>query len=370
MSSSQNRPIVYSGRYYSPPGKPRRQSYWHLYRIHPDGTGRQQLTDGPCNDVSPCWSPDGRQIAFVREPWQRRDEGLIRVCVWDRSSTVRTVYSSEVYDITIRWLDTHTLFIEEQFRRRLGNGRCIDVRTGAQQGEVFYGGVSNFNCIRPSPDGRWLLLDSDIQGSDTVEPVPPRLVRVSDGKSITLPAQLHRDDAVVCDGTWLTADRLVVFQDHHRIANLSRPDRLVEISGEGRVLRSVPIVVSRAKRYPQLIDERIGGAVHRLPGCRDAVLCPGSVPSPLFMRQGWNAWFLVNLGSGQAQFWAQGGDLAFSPDGRQFVTSYGERQATLGKRPDPVYVCPLRIAPTAQPERQRTLVDGLVHVDSADWCPV
>ena len=40
------------------------EQYWHIWRIHTDGTGLGQLTDGPFYDISPCLLPDG-EIVFV-----------------------------------------------------------------------------------------------------------------------------------------------------------------------------------------------------------------------------------------------------------------------------------------------------------------
>lgn len=44
---------------------------FHIFEIHSDGSGLRQLTDGNCNDVDPCYLPDGR-IAFCsdRAGWQ------------------------------------------------------------------------------------------------------------------------------------------------------------------------------------------------------------------------------------------------------------------------------------------------------------
>src|SRR5579871_4301488 len=61
--------IVYSARYYNPPGK-RGITHWHLYRINPDGTNRHQLTFGTQDDLMPRWSPDGKRIAFVRSDYE------------------------------------------------------------------------------------------------------------------------------------------------------------------------------------------------------------------------------------------------------------------------------------------------------------
>jgi len=39
---------------------------FHVFRINLDGSGLEQLTEGPWNDFDPCWLPDGR-IAFVSD---------------------------------------------------------------------------------------------------------------------------------------------------------------------------------------------------------------------------------------------------------------------------------------------------------------
>ncbi len=44
--------------------RPKRSSYWHIYKIGVDGRDLKQLTDGDYYDISPCEVPDGR-IVFV-----------------------------------------------------------------------------------------------------------------------------------------------------------------------------------------------------------------------------------------------------------------------------------------------------------------
>ncbi len=42
------------------------QERWHIWTIDVETGVSQQLTDGQiCDELSPCWSPDGRQIAFL-----------------------------------------------------------------------------------------------------------------------------------------------------------------------------------------------------------------------------------------------------------------------------------------------------------------
>jgi TolB protein len=38
-----------------------------IYLVNPDGTGLVRITDTPALDASPAWSPDGRQLLFVRD---------------------------------------------------------------------------------------------------------------------------------------------------------------------------------------------------------------------------------------------------------------------------------------------------------------
>ena len=47
--------------------------WWHLFRINLDGSGLEQLTDGPYHDVGPVYLPDGR-IVFATSRSGIRDE--------------------------------------------------------------------------------------------------------------------------------------------------------------------------------------------------------------------------------------------------------------------------------------------------------
>lgn len=52
------------GAYWKEPWDPGRA--YHIFKVNVDGTQLEQLTDGPWNDIHPCWMPDGR-IVFVSE---------------------------------------------------------------------------------------------------------------------------------------------------------------------------------------------------------------------------------------------------------------------------------------------------------------
>lgn len=64
VKASADRDIVYSARYYAPPGS-HRVSRFHIYRINPDGTGKTQITSGSADEYAPTWSADGRRVTFL-----------------------------------------------------------------------------------------------------------------------------------------------------------------------------------------------------------------------------------------------------------------------------------------------------------------
>jgi hypothetical protein len=75
------------------------QRSFHLFRVNTDGSGLQQLTDGPWNDIHPCWLPDG-DIAFVSE----RRGGFLRC---GRVCPVYTLYRTNPRGENIRPLSYH-----------------------------------------------------------------------------------------------------------------------------------------------------------------------------------------------------------------------------------------------------------------------
>jgi hypothetical protein len=72
---------------------------FHVFKVNADGTGLEQLTDGPWNDIHPCWLPDGA-VAFV----SGRRGGFLRC---GRVCPVYTLYRMDPRGENIRPLSYH-----------------------------------------------------------------------------------------------------------------------------------------------------------------------------------------------------------------------------------------------------------------------
>ena len=96
VAARADRDIVYSARYYAPPGS-HHTSHFHIYRINPDGTGRMQLTFGTLGDYdyAPKWSADGRQVTYI----ERSSTSVFdKLCEIDASGGNRRVLKTLDFD--------------------------------------------------------------------------------------------------------------------------------------------------------------------------------------------------------------------------------------------------------------------------------
>ena len=71
----------------------------HIFTILTDGSGLEQLTDGPGDDYSPRWSPDGKKIAFISK---RNGNPEIYVMDADGKNVTRLTYNT-AKDDSLDW---------------------------------------------------------------------------------------------------------------------------------------------------------------------------------------------------------------------------------------------------------------------------
>ncbi|MBI4601157.1 MAG: PD40 domain-containing protein [Planctomycetes bacterium] len=92
---------------------------FHVYRVNIDGTGLEQLTDGPHDDFDPCWLSDGR-IAFI----STRRGGFCRC--GDRPVPAYTLHVMEADGSGIRRISHHET--NEWHPALLADGRLVYTR--------------------------------------------------------------------------------------------------------------------------------------------------------------------------------------------------------------------------------------------------
>lgn len=342
----RRRPIVYSARYYSSPKQPDKPSYWHLYRIQPDGTSRLQLTHDPADDRSPLWSPDGKWIAFQRTRKQNRESsGPVSVCVCDPEGAVRVLYTSPEGDLEYRWRDRKTLLVHEN---RYSPNRPqlyyqLDVTTGQHLSQTE---ADWWHTEATSPDGTVVFVND-----------PPRLIHLPTRKITPIPR-------TVFGAVWLSNMRLLCLTLE---SEANEGHTLVELGRDGKVLKTWRETLSEEARV------FMGGSA--VPFChltalpKERNVLVGSGFGGTSMGR-WYHFVRVDLATHRAEPWGIAADLSFSPDGSQFVTTYNRELVPYGQTGKELYVQPLLVARSKSAQQQKEIVRGLVYVESADWCPV
>ncbi|BDI29276.1 hypothetical protein CCAX7_13270 [Capsulimonas corticalis] len=341
------RDIVFAARYYAKPGV-RQTTYFHLYRINPDGSGRTLLTSGKHDDTVPRWSPDGRWIAFTRDNNQ--------LCVIRAvGGSLRVVCSNNYHP---------------------KNGASVYI---------------NFNEAKWLPDSRHLLLPADASKASLI-------VDAGSGGSRALPAPIL--DATVSPFgprvCVLGADGVIYIAD----AGASALKKLVSLSGEllypawltpkvvvGTVESEGDAADSLAA-YDATSGKKLWGGVVTLrkpvnsdlgQSYRGTIAIPGDTQSFILANDVSNStvrpdndYYRVQTKTCKASLWLPDSQcLVFSPKGKRYVTSsardispYGPKRG--GRQPG-VWTAQLCVGATVTDPKPRAIVQGLVWVLDADW---
>lgn len=323
-----DRPLVVSARFYHPT-KP---THFQLYRLNPDGSGRQTLTNAGAEDYTPRWSRDGNRILFVRsfeqlnpvrlELHQISADGSDDKKLWETTSQYKPTFFTDGDDVILT-LGRQRIVIQ------VSTGRQVQL-TERPEGQL-------------APKGGYRVVGNTILSESAAPvPLPPELEAMGWLSETTLLcATRERPENRFQEPPWLhvvTHKGAIVrsFKVRYELG----ADAVVRREGPGRWRRALPVPWSKEQA---------------LLGCERGDSTAGM----------WQASLLLDLASGKAQPFVEHGRLAIAPNSFEYVTTYNRRRAIYHGRQ--ITLQPLVTGDRRQPTKQRTLLAGDVEVNSADW---
>ncbi len=345
--------LVYSARYYLPPGS-KGTSHFHLYRINPDGTGKRQITFGKYNDDNPQWSPDGKQVLFTRATpgadrqyvclISARGGPVTRLLNITKYSWPQCAWSPDNQEIAVS--DSESPLVD-----------ILDLKTHKQN---HLRGCDNF-CW--SPDGKWYYLD------DGAPHFASRQLHVS---------QRSRDSFIgdtkelqIQTAVWAGNQAVVGIDSKSESKQVYLAALSVNGAKKQRVLCRWPNIFKSplSEYYPEndpYIDSINAGARSLLPwprNNRDIVYVQdvgtsGTSPDYDYWRADTITGKMTKITDGQF--------LAWAPDGQRFCTSPAHGGMDYGKTGKSLYVASLEIG-SVKTDKLKEIVTGLVWVTGADW---
>jgi hypothetical protein len=323
-----DRPLVVSARFY----QPKKQTHFQLYRMNPDGSGRQPLTDMAAEDYTPRWSRDGEHILFVRsfeqlspvrlELHQIRADGTNDKKLWETTSQYKPTFYTEGDDVIL------TLG-RQRYVIQVSTGRQIQL-TERPEGLL-------------SPKSGHRVVGNKILAGDAVPvALPPELEAMGWlSENTLLCATRERPENRFQEPPWLhVVTPKGSIERSFKVRYELGAEALVRRDGPGRWRRALPVPWSRDQA---------------LLGCERGDSTAGM----------WQASLLLDLNSGKAQPFVEHGRLAIAPNGFEYVTTYNRRRAVYHGRQ--ITLQSLVAGDRRQPTKQRTLLSGDVEVNSADW---
>ena len=199
----------------------KREDNFEIYRMNDDGSNLQRLTNNPRYDHCARWSPDGKQIVFVRRFDEgRRQQGNLFLMNADGSNERRLTNAPENDGPNITWApdgkriafvrrpenkgQIHVLEIATRTVRRLTNneGLTVDPRWSPDGKTIVYRyeGKEGNSIYTMSPDGK--------NQKHLIPPKDGPILRFSPAWS---PDSKH---IIFCEMEWLNAKpevRLIIF---------------------------------------------------------------------------------------------------------------------------------------------------------------
>lgn len=354
-----DRDIVYSARYYAQPGS-HRTSFFHLYRINPDGTGRMQLTFGSADDGFPRWSPDGTRILFVREQFN----GSSALClVGANGGPVNRLTAFQENGAFARWSPDGRFWavLNTVSVGKTDTQTAALVNAKTRQAMRQIAGVSDWHW---SPDSRLAYLTG---------PTGDKLLNVSTGRAVPVPVL-----DPVTDPVWRGTKTIA------GLAADPKADRyfLRFLDTQGKEKQRLPLNFPSPYAQSGTDDPALEpGRLELKPG---GGLVYGINYHNSTVGVDW-AFFQLDLPADTMRYLTEGQFLAWSPDGARFCTAPGRDTTPYEKRrfpfavgPNPtveeraaaeyrtVWSAPLYIRATSGGP-MRALTPRLSYVTSADW---
>lgn len=178
-----------------------RDGNYHIWTVNRDGTGRRQLTFGPCHDREPHWSPDGSAITFSSDRSGNYD---IWKLVLESNSLVRVTQNA--------WNEYFPVFSGDgkQIAYVSENPYSAGIYVTGESGEQRLIVASKGKLASPvwHPGGMHLIFNSTTPGSSLLE-----MVRIGGGDWVTLTGDA--EDVFPFKTCWLSDSEYLYTADGH-----------------------------------------------------------------------------------------------------------------------------------------------------------